>query len=222
MAIRHSSPKGMVQDRTAGACCAGEGGLRLRPHTVRFSGGFTILEMILVLFLLAGVLMMVVPRFVIGVDLGAAGRQFIGAIRSLQGTAATAQRPVKLYLDLDRGTYWAMVVDGKEEKVPVDAAWAAPLALPDSIRFAEAAVGQTKRGSGRAEVLLYPNGRIDALLVHLMDGGGNILAIAVEPVTGAIRTSDERIEPTRAQAIPDRIKLLLQAVTVQGGSGARF
>lgn len=193
--------------------------IRLTPHALRRPHGFTILEMLIVLFLLAGVLVIVIPRIVIGEDLSSTGRKFIGALRTLQGLAATSQKPVKLYMDLDQGTYWAVVVEGKEEKRPLDASWAAPRLLPESIHFTEVSVGQNKRLSGRADFSLFPNGRIDPVTVHFTDGSNNLLALAVDSFTGAIRTSDERIEPPRNQAIPDRVKTLLQA-TVQGGAAS--
>jgi chemotaxis signal transduction protein len=46
--------------------------------------------------------------------------------------------------------------------------------------------------------------------MHLVDAGNNILGIAIEPVTGAIRLSDGRIEPPKPLTIPDRVKPLLQ------------
>ena len=33
------------------------------------------------------------------------------------------------------------------------------------------------------------------MTMHLVDTRNNLLAIAIEPVTGAIRMSDERIDP---------------------------
>lgn len=176
------------------------------------SGGFTMLEMIMVLFLLGGVLAIVIPRIVIGEDLGSTGRQFITALRNLQSLAVSTQKPVKLYLDLDKGTYWAMVVEGSQEKIPLNAAWAVPISLPELIRFSDVSVGSTKRVSGRIDLSMFPNGRIDPLTVHLADGSSNVLAIAVESVTGAIRTSDVRMDPPRTPPIPDRIKTLLQPI----------
>jgi chemotaxis signal transduction protein len=52
--------------------------------------------------------------------------------------------------------------------------------------------------------------------MHLMDARSNILAIAIEPVTGAIRMSDERIEPPKARTILDRVRPLLKS-TAAGG-----
>jgi type II secretory pathway pseudopilin PulG len=184
---------------------------RLSPLARQDLAGFTILEIIIVLFLLVGMLTMVLPRMVGGEDLAATGRKFIGALRSLQSMASTVQKPVKLYLDLDQGSYWAVIVEGKEEKPPLDAVWSTRQSLPESIRFTDVSVGPITRRSGQIELSLYPNGRIDPGLFHLADGNNSILAIAIEPVTGAIKTGDARIEPTRKPPIPDRIKPLMQA-----------
>lgn len=178
---------------------------------LRSSEGFTLIEMLIVLFLLAGILVIVLPRVVIGEDLSSTGRKFIGTLRTLQGLASTGQKPVKLYLDLDQGTYWVKVVDGKEEKLPLDAAWATPRSLPEAIRFAEVSVGQAKRTYGRIDLSFFPNGRIDQLTVLFTDRKNNLLALAVDPFTGAIRTSEERIEPIRNRPIPDRVRTLLRA-----------
>ena len=46
--------------------------------------------------------------------------------------------------------------------------------------------------------------------MHLVDARNNILAIVIEPVTGAIRMSDERIEPPTQLKILDRVRPLLK------------
>ena len=189
------------------------------PYALQSPYGFTLLEMLIVLFLLAGVLVIVIPRIVVGKDLSSTSREFIGALRSLQGFAATGQRPMKLYVDLDQGTYWAMVVEGNHEKPPLDASWANPRSLPESIRFKELSVGQVKRESGRVDFSFYPNGRIDQVTVLFTDENNHLLALAVDSLTGAIRTSDNRIEPQRYQRIPDRVKSLLQS-TLQGSAAS--
>ena len=72
--------------------------------------GFTILEMLIVLFLLTLVVVVVFPRFSLDEDLSSTGRKLVGVLRTFQGLAATRQQPLKLYLDLDQGTYWMMMV----------------------------------------------------------------------------------------------------------------
>ena len=197
----------------------------LAPRACANAAGFTLVEILIVLFLLAGVSAIVIPRMLVGEDVGSTGRKLISTLRGLQGMAASSQKPVKLYMDIDQGTYWAMVVEGKEEKLPLDAGWATPRSLPDAMRFIDVSVGQTKRVSGKAQLSFYPNGRIDPVILHIADGSNNLLGIAVESFTGAIRTSDERIEPALNQRVPDRVKLLLQATLSDGGAsplGVKF
>ena len=188
----------------------------LTPHALRSSHGFTILEIILVLFLLVGLLGIVLPRISLEENLGSVGRRMVGTVRSLQGMAMLTQKTVHLYVDLDRGTYWPVILDGNQEKAPTDATWATPLNLPDTIRFSDMLASQGKKESGRVDLFFYPTGRIDPMTMHLADKNNNVLAIAIEPVTGAIRMSDERIEPSKPLTIPDRVRPLLQtAVAVR-------
>jgi prepilin-type N-terminal cleavage/methylation domain-containing protein len=191
---------------------------RITCHASPGCAGFTLLEMIFVMFLLSGVLLLVMPRIVTGDSLASTGRQLIGVLRNLQSFAIGLQKPVKLYVDLDKGTYWVMIIEGTEEKIPLRTEWADRRSLPESIRFADMAVGSARRMSGRIDLSIFPNGRIDPLTLHLTDQSNNLLGIAVESVTGAIRTSDERIEPPRTQTIPERLKTLLQPA--QGPSPA--
>ena len=182
----------------------------------RDTTGFTLLEMILALFLLTGLLGILIPRMTFGDNLGTVGRRLVGTIRSLQEMAMTAQKRVRLYVDLDQGIYWPMVLDGKEEKVPLDPTWATPLPFPESVRVIDVVAAQGTKASGRADLWFYPSGRIDPVIIHLTDGTENILAIAVEPVTGTIRVSDQRIEPVKAPPIPDRVKPFLQTLPLGG------
>ncbi len=183
---------------------------RLAPHACLATAGFTILEIILVLFLLVGLLGIVLPRISLEENLGSVGRRIVGTVRSLQSLAMSTQKTVRLYVDMDRGAYWPVILDGNQEKVPTDATWASPLNLPETIRFSDILVGQGKKESGRVDLFFYPTGRVDPATMHLVDASNNILAIAIEPVTGAIRMSDERIEPPKPLTIPDRVRPLLQ------------
>ena len=185
-------------------------------HALRSSCGFTILEIIIVLFLLVGLLGIVLPRISMEENLGSVGRRMVGTVRSLQSLAMSTQKTVRLYIDIDRGVYWPMILDGNQEKVPIGAAWNTPLNLPATIRFSDILATQEKKTSGRVDLSFYPTGRIDPATMHLVDARNNILAIAIEPVTGAIRMSDERIEPLRPLAILERVRPLLKT-TAAGG-----
>lgn len=183
---------------------------RLEPRACLATAGFTILEIIIVLFLLVGLLGIILPRISLEENLGSVGRKMVSTVRSLQSLAMSTQKTVRLYVDMDRGLYWPVVLDGNQEKAPTDATWSTPLNLPATIRFSDILVNQGKKESGRVDLFFYPTGRIDPATMHLVDARNNILAIAIEPVTGAIRMSDERIEPPKPLIIPDRLRSLLQ------------
>jgi hypothetical protein len=167
-----------------------------------------------VLFLLVGLLGIVLPRISLEENLGSVGRKMVGTVRSLQSLSMVTQKTVRLYVDMDRGVYWPVILDGNQEKVPTDVTWATPFNLPAHIRFSDILVAQGKKESGRVDLFFYPTGRIDPATMHLVDGSKNILAIAIEPVTGAIRMSDERIEPLRPLTIPERVRPLLKTADV--------
>ena len=183
---------------------------RLTPHALRSPSGFTILEIIIVLFLLVGLLGIILPRISLDENLSSVGRRMVGTVRSLQSLAMSSQKTVRLYVDMDRGVYWPMILDGNQEKISTDPTWATPLTLPATIRVSDVLLSQGKKESGRVDLFFYPTGRIDPMTMHMMDTKNNILAIAIEPVTGAIRMSDERIEPPRPLIIPERVKPLLK------------
>src|SRR6476660_6886716 len=73
------------------------------------SRGFTILEIILVLFLLVGLLGIILPRISLEENLGSVGRQMVGTVRSLPSLAMSTQKTIHLYMDMDRGVYWPMI-----------------------------------------------------------------------------------------------------------------
>ncbi|MEP6932389.1 MAG: prepilin-type N-terminal cleavage/methylation domain-containing protein [Nitrospirota bacterium] len=186
---------------------------RLLPQALRASRGFTILEILIVLFLLAGLLGIVLPRISLEENLGSVGRRMVGTVRSLQSLAMETQQTLRLYIDIDRGVYWLMILDGNQEKVPIEnPIWATPLHLPDAIRFSDIVIARIIKSAGRVDLSFYPTGRIDPATMHLVDDHNNLLAIAIEPVTGAIRMSDERIEPPLPipLIILDRVKPLLK------------
>ena len=123
------------------------------------------------------------------------------------------QKTVRLYVDIDRSMYWPMVIDGNEEKIPLEPTWAVPIVLPETVRFTDIQIGATIKQAGRVDIFFYPNGRIDPAIVHLTDGNNNIMGIFVEPVTTMIRITDHRIDPPKPFTILERIRPLLQPVT---------
>lgn len=179
-------------------------------RTLKSESGFTLLEIVLVLFLLGGLLSLIIPRMSIGDNLSSVTRKWASALKSMREMSMSTQKPVRLYIDMDQGAYWPVIVHGTEEKPPLDAVWSMPTTLPEAIRFTDFRLGGSRRDSGRVDLMFYPNGQIDPAIMHLIDATNDVMGVKVEPVTAMIRISDQRIEPPLWQPIPDRIKTLLQ------------
>ena len=176
------------------------------------SNGFTLLELVLVLFLLSGLLTLVIPRISFGDNASGAARKWVGTLRTLQELGIAKQKPIHLYVDIDRGTYWPMTLEGNEEKPFIDPIWAQPLTLPETVRFADVQVGAVRKESGRADLWFYPNGRIDQATIYLADANNDVIAVHIEPVTARIRLTDQPIESPQPLIIPNRIRPLLDSV----------
>lgn len=190
--------------------------LCVMPHTDISSNGFTLLEVILVLFLMGGLLSLVIPRMSIGDNLSSTARKWAGTLKSLQEMSMTTQKPVRLYVEMEQATYWPVILHGNEEKRPLDPIWATPRTLPETVRFTDFRIAGTRQDSGRVEILFYPNGRIDPAVMHLTDTANDVMGVKIEPVTSLVRVTDQRIDPPIPRPIPERIRTLLQPAQISG------
>ncbi|HYA34300.1 MAG TPA: prepilin-type N-terminal cleavage/methylation domain-containing protein [Candidatus Binataceae bacterium] len=156
------------------------------------SSGFTLLELMLVLFLMALVMRIAMPYFG-----GYRGAELRSQTRRLAGRAtylydmATAQRLVlQLVFDIDANAYRVMVADpyAPEPKfVPSHSPGTLPVALPADIRIRDVTVeGMGTSSAGRIACLFYPQGYVDATLIHLVDSVGEIMTLGINPLTGRV------------------------------------
>ena len=72
----------------------------VRGKGIRASTGFTILEIIIVLFLLVGLLGIILPRISLDENLGSVGRRMVGIVRSLARLAVRLQTIIELVQEL--------------------------------------------------------------------------------------------------------------------------
>lgn len=182
--------------------------------------------MVLVLCLLGILMALVLPRAGIANQLPSTTRTLVAAIRSLQTAAAETQKPFRLYLDLDQRMYWAVMLDGAEERTPVDPRLARRETLPESIRFL--AVTTPSRGrieSGQASIQVLPTGRTDPAAIVLADEDQDVLTVKIHAITGMLQIVDRTAEDMPKEPIPDRLRVLVQplvgltagSVSVSGG-----
>ncbi|MDQ6733001.1 MAG: prepilin-type N-terminal cleavage/methylation domain-containing protein, partial [Nitrospirota bacterium] len=113
-----------------------KGSTSSRPRR-RFVGspaqaGFTLIEVVLTVSLLAIVLALVLPRIGTTPSLSESSRHLVGAIHSLYTAAASSNRTYRLHIDLDKHIYWATVFTGDGDRLPTDPslAWRTALSSP--------------------------------------------------------------------------------------------
>src|SRR5437588_12464975 len=65
---------------------------------------------------------------------------------------------------------------------------AIPVRLPDGIRIRDVTVeGQGTLSRGTVHCLFYPEGYVDATVIHLIDDGGTIMTLVFQPLTGRVQ-----------------------------------
>lgn len=173
----------------------------------RHQRGHTMIELIIVLALLGAVLALVFPRMDLAPPLASAGRSLIGLMHALVEAASSSKTHYRLYLDFDQRSYSVVTVAPDGAGIPLNAALARPTALPAGVRFLDAVVGpQEKAVSGRVGISFYPTGRTDRSLLHLVDGSGDILTVALDPLTASVKTWDGYVEPIAPPPVPESFR----------------
>jgi general secretion pathway protein H len=177
----------------------------LRPAAAipsrRTPPGFTLLELAIVLLVLGIAASFVIPRLRDrdSTALAASAARLATTARLLYEEAAFRRAPMRLNLDLDKQAYWVTILDpdadGGPEFVPDTTPLARPVALPDSVAFADVvlpALGTVREGVVFAQFL--PEGYADPLVVHLTNRRNEYATLAVEPLTGRTRVGEGYLE----------------------------
>ena len=165
------------------------GPLRAR---LRLAPGFTLLEIAVVLFLM-GLMMLIAMPYLGGfrsAELRSATRRLAGRATYLYDEASSRKLVIRLVFDFDRNAYYVMTADpyaAKPAFLPDHSSSGAPVVLPSTVRLRDVTVqgiGTLSRGTIACQ--FYPQGYVDATLVHLMDASGHVMTLGVNPLTGAV------------------------------------
>ena len=150
------------------------------------SSGFTLLELIIVLFLVGMFSIVAIPRFShIGEgDLHHSARRLSWTIKYLFNEAALSSREHRIIYDLDNGSYRAMALESdgsvtNVERVPEK------IKLKQNIRFMDITIsGRGTFSQGELTVRILPSGWIEGTTLHLSGGENQILTVTINPLTG--------------------------------------
>jgi prepilin-type N-terminal cleavage/methylation domain-containing protein len=176
------------------------------PASRLLQAGFTLLELVVVLFIVSLIMLVVFPKLegFLGPDLPGTGRHLIATIRHLRDEAEATKQIYRLNYDMDRGEYWTSIVtekppsaDGRESEEPqeIESSVSKHVALPARIRFRDiATLHQGKVSEGQAFTQFYPSGRVEKTLIHLMLDQDQVLALMISPLTGDVKVYDHYVE----------------------------
>jgi len=155
-------------------------------------GGFTLLELAVVLFIMGLALTMVTPYFrgFRGTLLKNEVRRLAGRVSYLYETASAQKVVMRLTFDLDGNRYFVSRLD-PYAPMPVFVAdrqpGAAPVMLPMGVRLRDVTVensGTLSRGTISCH--FYPEGYVDATVIHLTDEWGDVFTVSLDPLTGRV------------------------------------
>ena len=167
-------------------------------NTRRVAGGFSLLELVIVMTLLAIMSGAVVPVFrgtFKRVQTDHAVRDFIAVVRYVQERAVTNTTEHRLYLDDENGLYQAKSLKGIEddikvfEPVPLVDSRKGIFILPRDLQF-DRIKARRDRELGLRYLAFYPNGACDQASVTLRREDGHTVRIKMNGGLGDIEVKE--------------------------------
>ena len=173
-----------------------------KPAARAHSPGFTLLEITIVLFIMAVITFLIVPKSTgyQHAQLRTAARELAGRETYLFDRAEAQKVVMRLIFDLDHNAYAVAKLDPYAQFpqfVPDPGYGSQPVNLGDAISIRDVTVGTLGTfDSGVVATEFYPSGYVDPTLVHLVDTHGTVMTLALNPLTGqvAIASGDLSME----------------------------
>lgn len=151
------------------------------PERVRDENGFTLIELIVVTFLIGIMLSISIPslRNTFFTDpLKASTRKIIGLVTGVRELAARSQQPYLLHISqMENRIWYEKEVEG-EKKQENDTQKSEELLLPESVKISEVSVNDNDDSSkDNIEIWVSKQGFISDMLIRIEDDDGNHLNV---------------------------------------------
>jgi general secretion pathway protein H len=163
--------------------------------------GFTLLELAVVIFIMGLMITLVMP-YLGGfqkAQLRSQARRLAGRATYLYDEAAGHKMVLKLIFDLDHNGYMVASLDPYAPEpifAPDRTPAARPVQMPSSVRIRDVTIeGIGTVGKGTVSCQFYPEGYVDATVVHLDDVSGHVMTLAFIPLTGRVAVVDGDVAP---------------------------
>ncbi len=167
-----------------------------RPRAASNAGGFTLLELAVVMGLLGLLVALLVPRLGLlgSAALDSSARRLATRVQFLREEAALRSQWIRLAIDPRRGTYRAERLVPTASGVrfaPVDAPLYRETTVPAPIGLALEGLGMAEDVDGGVSTVFSPDGYADPALLWLDDGAGRRVAVVIDPVSTRARIVDD-------------------------------
>jgi len=174
---------------------------RPRRRLAGCESAFTLLELLLVLFVVGLLAAVLIPRFTTTshARLKSAAARISATARHLAAEAAFTGRPYRLHYDLDRHRCWVTVLARRQDSVEFvrdRSPLTRPLALAPDIAFVNVTLPSSGVvTSGQVFTHFYPQGYTDPTVIHLGGRDGRFYTVVIPPLTGEPRTIEGYVDP---------------------------
>jgi general secretion pathway protein H len=168
--------------------------------------GFTLIEIAVVLFIMALMALLIVPstKTYHTSRLKHESRRLAGRASFLYDQAAASKLVLRLTFDLNNNGYFVSRLDPHSLNpvfVPDLDEGAAPVQLPPDVLIRDVTVeGTGTIARGTVSCIFYPEGYVDATVVHLRDPAGTVFTLSFQPLTGRVSIVRGDLNPQVAQA----------------------
>jgi len=159
------------------------------------TGGYTLIELIVVIVLLGLMFGLVVPKFrqaVISDGLDATSLRLIGLVEDLRERAISNQVSYVLHFDMREKELWAFPTDATAEEQ--ETARERAYRLPDDVAIED--IWSWSRGKLYDETSIHfsKKGYIEQSMIHLQSEDGRQLSLELTPFLGSIKIHDGYVD----------------------------